>query len=835
MPYLQVKPIAVGESEANKGFTVTLNAASATEVRVDYDLLDGSASGTNTAPDFVRKTGTLIFAPGETSKFVPVSLVNDPIGEPPELFWLSLSNAVNATVQQKLTPALIFDNDLVAGKPTVQVTNDPVFDEKAGTATFFVWLDRPSAKAVDLTWLASPGTADASDFRVSNGTLSFAPGETVKTVSINLLDDSVAEGDEYFQFILGTGPNTDATIGNISTYPVIAANDAAPVASPYISAEAMGTDEPQPLAGFTVRLSAPSTSEVRVNFDLLDGSARSTANVGSVPAFQRNSGTLVFAPGETSHFVPVAMFDDVLPENSAMFWLELSNPVNGTITQRLTPGLVIDNDATTGVPGAWVGDAIVDELAGFATFYVRLDRPSTSAVTLSYTTQADTAEAGKDFTAISGLAQFAAGETLATVRVPLLADKLAEPDESFTLVLSGPINAQLTDPVGRALIVANGNPAVATPVISMRPITVGETDVMASVTVQLSAPSTREVRVDYDMSNGSATFSSATPDFLRHIGTLVFAPGQTVKTIVIPLVNDAIGENPENFTVSLLSPVNATLAQDSVIVTILDDDLTNAPLLSYGGGNDVYTVTSGKERIAESPRGGLDLVKAAQSYTLPDNVEILYLSGAASNGVGNSGDNMFRGTPGANTFDGRDGIDTMIFIGPRANYSFTNVGATGRDVASSAEGRDRLNSIERFQFTDTISAEDTRPGGHTYEAYAMWNAAFNKAPTTQELSRWTAALDRLEGSTRDLAQMMINFYAPGVADAAFVSYLWGTIVGGAIPADQLAFYTGQLASGAQTQASLLDLVWPLDLNTVEIAGIVGKPIALDPVFFPVPA
>lgn len=833
MPYLQVKPVAIGENEANRGFTVVLSAASSTEVRVNYDTLNASAVSTGSFPDFVRKTGTLVFAPGETSKFVPLALVNDTVAEATELLWFKLSDAVNATIQQELTPGLLFDNDAPAGKPLVQVLSEPVIDERAGTATYTVWLDKPSTTALTLNWTLAADSADSSDVRAAAGTLNFAAGETMKTITVDVLDDSRAEPDEVFKLVLSNGATGSATIVDVTTTTVIAASDAAPVATPYISAERAATDEFQVMTGFTVRLSAPSTSEVRVSFKTLDATAEST---GTLPDFQATSGMLVFAPGETAHFVQVPLFDDIAAENNALFWLELSNPVGGVVTQRLTPGLIIDNDSSIGsaTPNVLVGDAVVDERAGYASFVIRLDRPPTTLQTLNYTTVSGSAVAGEDFRAVTDSVQFAPGEMLATVRVPLLADALTEPDEFFSLVVSGVSADRLIDPVGVALIGANSTAPVLTPAISARSTTVGEADVQAIVMVQLSAPSTREVRVDFDMANGNANFSTTAPDFQRYIGTLVFAPGETTKTLPVALVNDLLTEGPETFTVSLSAPFNATLAQATATVTILDDDIANSPVLSYGLSNDLYIITTGRERIAESPHGGIDTVKSSVSFTLPDNLENLLLSGAASNANGNAGNNIFRGTPQANTIDGREGIDTMIFTGPRANYSFTNVTATGRDATSAAEGKDRLNGIERFQFTDTISAEDTRPGGHTYAAYAMWNAAFNKAPSTQELSRWTATLDQLDGDTRALAQVMINTYAPGVSDAVLVSYLWGTLVGGTIPADQLASYTGQLAAGIFSQASLLELVSTLDVNTVEIAAIVGRPIALDPAFFPIP-
>ena len=115
----------------------------------------------------------------------------------------------------------------------------------------------------------------------------------------------------------------------------------------------------------------------------------------------------------------------------------------------------------------------------------------------------------------------------------------------------------------------------------------------------------------------------------------------------------------------------------------------------------------------------------------------------------------------------------------------------------------------------------------------MLNAAFDTAPDTALLSQWTAQLDRV-GSLGALAQAMINAYAPGVSDEALVAYLWGTIVETPIPLDALSTYVGLVRSGSYTQAGLVELVTTLDLNTVEIAGIVGQTLQLDPAWFPPP-
>ena len=827
-PYVSARALVTDESAALQLVVIELSAPSTNEVRIDYDIQNGTANYHSSVPDFQRVNGTLVFAPGVTAMTVAMPVINDSSAEPTELAWVVLDTPVNASVPQRLTPIFFFDNDATAGVPAISVS-DPVVDEAAGRATFMVWLNKPSIATVTVNFAtADETTSTGADYRAASGTLSFAPGEVVKTVTIDIVKDDAAERDEFFSLQLGNPGN--ATLAEAAGRAQIGASDAAPAGSPYVFVRPLAADESMASQQVVVQLSAPSGNEVRINFDMQNA----TGNYhSSVPDFQRDSqGTLVFAPGETTKVVELPIVNNTAAEARELVWVVLGSPVNAVVPQPLWPVWLHDNDGTAGTPVVSVSDAVVDERGGYATFFVALDRPATGATSVAWATADETAGAGADFRGASGTLQFLPGETVKAVQVDLIDDAVAEPDEFFRLQLGATTGATLGDAVGGALIGRNDTALVARPQVSATPLTIGEADTAASFVIQLSAPSNNEVRVNFDFANGTANYHSSLPDFKRESGTLVFAPGETTKVLLAPLFDDTSAEGAETFALNLTSPVNATIAQSPVSITITDDD-SGAKVFSGGIGNDQYSVTSVLDRIAESPRGGVDTVRSSVSYTLPDNVERLVLTGSAANGIGNAGHNVFRGNAASNTFDGGAGIDTAVFNGPLASYSYG--GSTEqRTVSGGSDGSDTLFSVERLQFTDTILAGDTAPGQNTYLVYAMLNAGFNTTPATSELSRWVAFLDR-QGSTLELAQAMISYYAPGVPDDALVAHLWSTIVETPIPIDALMLYSGLVADGTYTQASLLELVSTLELNTSEIAGIVGQPVVLDPGFFPVPA
>ena len=96
-----------------------------------------------------------------------------------------------------------------------------------------------------------------------------------------------------------------------------------------------------------------------------------------------------------------------------------------------------------------------------------------------------------------------------------------------------------------------------------------------------------------------------------------------------------------------------------------DDDLPGtggADTLAGGLGNDTYTVNDAGDVVIENAGEGTDTVLSSVSYTLPDNVENLTLTGIDPiNATGNALNNILRGHDGAhiNTLDGGAGADTM--------------------------------------------------------------------------------------------------------------------------------------------------------------------------------
>ncbi|MDP8943728.1 MAG: hypothetical protein M3N16_06390, partial [Actinomycetota bacterium] len=218
-----------------------------------------------------------------------------------------------------------------------------------------------------------------------------------------------------------------------------------------------------------------------------------------------------------------------------------------------------------------------------ARFTVALTAPTLRTVSIDYATADGTAKAGEDYTARSGSSQnetalvFNPGETEKTVTVPVLGDALDEDDEETArLSISNAENANLdeTRDEGTLRIADDDLP----PRMSIGDVVLEEGDVgevTARVPVSLSAPSGRRVAVDYATEDDTA---KGAQDYARRSGSaqggdaLAFAPGQTQKTIDVPVLGDDRDEPTEAFRVALSSALNATLEKSAGVVTIVDND-----------------------------------------------------------------------------------------------------------------------------------------------------------------------------------------------------------------------------------------------------------------------
>ena len=232
----------------------------------------------------------------------------------------------------------------------------------------------------------------------------------------------------------------------------------------------------------------------------------------------------------------------------------------GQVTVR-----IIDDEGTTPPPqpALSISDTTVVE-GSTAEFVVTLSPTSSETVTVDHTTVMGSANPADDYSGRSDTLSFAPHATSRTIRVPTTDDNVFEGSENFTVKLSSPSGATLTDDVGIGTITDND----PFPMLSVGDATVEEGGT-ASFEVTLSPASARTVTVDYRTAGGTAVEGT---DYEAASDTLTFDAGTTRQTIDVQTTEDSDDEPNEAFTVRLTNPNGATLADDSGSGTIEDDD-----------------------------------------------------------------------------------------------------------------------------------------------------------------------------------------------------------------------------------------------------------------------
>ncbi|MBA3287766.1 MAG: VCBS repeat-containing protein, partial [Acidimicrobiia bacterium] len=236
------------------------------------------------------------------------------------------------------------DGDWVAvPPPPVMSVSDATATEGAGTVTavFTVSLDKASADTVMVQYGTAGGTAvSGNDFDAATGTLTFAPGETSKTISVAVRNDAIDEYDESFYVNLSGA--TNAQLVDSQGVGTVVDDDPPPALSIANASRIEGHRGSAPLT-FTVSLSAASEKDVWVNFSTANGSA-TTANGDYVGT----SGSVFIAAGQTSGTLSVMVVGDKRKESDETFLVNLSGAVNAVFADGQAIGTILNDDSGKG-------------------------------------------------------------------------------------------------------------------------------------------------------------------------------------------------------------------------------------------------------------------------------------------------------------------------------------------------------------------------------------------------------------------------------------------------------------------------------------------------------
>jgi hypothetical protein len=443
VPLLSVSDVTVPEGDSGTTFvtfTASLSAASGRSATFNWATTLGTATA---GVDYVAATDSGTIAAGSTSTTFAVTVNGDTLDENDESFGVTLSAPVNATLGGGSGIATIIDDDPL---PQLSIGDAWVVEGDAATttATFDVTLSPASGRAVTVGWATSDGSAtQLSDYVAGSGTLTFAAGDTGKTIDVTVKGDTTAELDETFTVNLSGA--TNATVNDAQGVGTILDDELEAVIDiddPTVIEADTGTTT----LSFGVTLSNPSGSTVTVDWATSDGTA--TAGTDYVAA----SGTLTIPAGDTNGTIDVTVDGDTTYERDETVVLNLSNSTNAPIGNAQGIG-TISNDEPA--PTVSVGDASVLEGNSGTTvlsFPVSLTGATDLDAHIDFATSDVTASAGTDYVAASGTLTIPAGDTNGTINVTVNDDTTYEPNETLLLTLSNPTDALVGDGTAQGTI-----------------------------------------------------------------------------------------------------------------------------------------------------------------------------------------------------------------------------------------------------------------------------------------------------------------------------------------------------------------------------------------------
>lgn len=506
-----------------------------------------------------------------------------------------LSRILTVTVVAGILPLAVAGTASAARVKTIRITDASVVEGNAGSVniSFSVsWTGAKGGPAVTVDYATANASATAgADYTATSGTATMSQGGChCATITVPVLGDLTTEGTETFQVNLSNPVNGD--IGDAQGIGTIYDNEGPPslVVTDVSTLEALGT------VSFSVLLTNPSASTVTVDYATADGSGVA----GSDYTAKSSPPSLSFSPGQVLETVIVIVTDDALNEDDETFTLNLSNASGATVVDAQSVGTILDDDVE---PDISIGNATVTEGDSgpvIASFAVTLLAVSGREVNVDYATPDGTATAGSDYETSTGTVVFAAGETTKQINVTVNPDVVAETDETFTVDLSAPLNANILAATGLGTITDDDEgPKIA---VDDPAVTEGAGGTTAlTFTVSMDPASLADVTVDYATADGTAAAGS---DYTAASNTLTFAPGDLTKAVTVDVTGDARYEPNETLTLELSDPLGgmSKIVDTQGTGTITNDDKALTAL----------TLKVAKARTTVKAKGVIELAAPGQ-------------------------------------------------------------------------------------------------------------------------------------------------------------------------------------------------------------------------------
>ena len=484
--------------------------------------------------------------------------------------------------------------------------------------------------ALTVGYTVSGTATNGIDYSTLSGSVTFAAGNSNAVININVIDDSVFEGNETVVLNLVANNSAYSLSTNTSATVTIADNDLPTitvVANDSSAAEAVSGQIQNP-GQFTFSRTGNTANALTVNFGL-GGTAISGSDYSALAT------SVTFAVGASTAVVNINVIDDAVVEGSESVFLEIiANSAYALGAARSASITIADNDLPI-VP-SMVEVSATDNVAAETTSgqianlgQFTLTRVGTNtAIAVNYTLSG-TAANGTDYITLNGVTNFAVGAATAIVSVSPIDDALFEGNETVILTLASGSGYTL-GALNTSTITINDNDlpiiAISANDASAGEVAAGQTQNSGQFTLTRTGNTAAALAVGYTVS-GTATNGV---DYSSLNGSVTFAAGASTAFVNVNVTDDLAVEGSE--TVVLTLNTNASIyslgATTTASVTISDNDLPVVPSMVEVSATDNVAAETISGQTANL--GQFTLTRTGANTAIAVNYT---LSGTAANGT----------------------------------------------------------------------------------------------------------------------------------------------------------------------------------------------------------
>jgi Autotransporter beta-domain/Calx-beta domain/Bacterial Ig-like domain (group 1) len=327
---VRISTIPVAEAEGDSGFnTFTISITQGPQNlpgTYNYQTIDGTATAADN--DYVPTSGTVVIPADGGTAFIEISIVGDRKVEADEIFTVDVSGVPNGPYE------ITIQNDDI---PVLTVASASVTEGNSGTTALVFPVTMTTEASVPVTAVFQTGGGSATagvDYVPTEGTITFAPGQSTQNVTVTVNGDTLVEPDETLILTVAPSGGFGPVIAPVTATGTIRNDDALAltVTSPSVQE---GNAGPTAMT-FDVSIGSPSATQVLVSYTTEAGTA--TAGQDFIAA----QGTLIFNPNDTRQTVTVTINGDTAfePDETLTLAVTLANaaPVRGT-------GTILNDDA----------------------------------------------------------------------------------------------------------------------------------------------------------------------------------------------------------------------------------------------------------------------------------------------------------------------------------------------------------------------------------------------------------------------------------------------------------------------------------------------------------